>query len=666
MVASVTTADGDLATATAIAATPIGYTSVAADGVLYSVGNGTKIGVSCYFSGDGGATARAQGAIVLGDRCYWNQSVAGFNLDGNYRLDFFYDVPGASGTGPTGPSGAVGTGPTGATGRTGPTGPTGALGTGPTGSTGRTGPTGTTGTQGPTGFTGPTGRTGPTGNLGSTGPTGFTGRTGPTGLTGATGPAGPGASILFASVNQMANTDATGIADGAIAYTRTINDGYELVKNAPGSLIGAVDGTSVVLALAPAGAVWVRLFWGNYQAWLQTNWYIDPVNGNDELDGSTALTAIRTFRELGYRLKGGVIQQSVLVTLAAGTFDAINLDIIFADVDGIEFLIQGHVTSSPNYAVVSSTPQNGATNTRALLSYLGISIAENARLRVTAAANANNVGAITWTTHTIDGSDSNTNGWAKLTGGIAPVFSELNPDPGDIFVVDTLDSLIPGFQIRAIGTSRSVIALLDTSTIATDACRIWSNQNPNALGAFVYGCDFPFGAFFQDSTGIIGCSKFGGNFGGSSTLQGGNIQLAAVVVSGSLTSIDSYVSQLESVQIVGGGTSSLTIRSGNWLSNGFDCSFVGLSGTPPAGAILVTEGAKMVFNGSSSYVWGANNTGLQFGIYVSGGSTFMYGATPTIPGMIASQQVAANNVFHSYSDQFVDLTNGATYGPGGT
>jgi hypothetical protein len=82
MPAQTTTADGQLACATAIGATPKGFVGVNANGVSYDPGNGTKIGVPCYFSGDGGTTARAQGAIVTGDSLYWNGSVAGFQLFG--------------------------------------------------------------------------------------------------------------------------------------------------------------------------------------------------------------------------------------------------------------------------------------------------------------------------------------------------------------------------------------------------------------------------------------------------------------------------------------------------------------------------------------------------------------------------------------------------------
>ena len=94
MVAATTNTDNNLACTTAILATPPAnsWVLVLVNGVEYKVGNGTKFGVSCYFSGDGGITARATGGIIGGDFLYWNGSVVGFQLDTNDRLDFVFDA----------------------------------------------------------------------------------------------------------------------------------------------------------------------------------------------------------------------------------------------------------------------------------------------------------------------------------------------------------------------------------------------------------------------------------------------------------------------------------------------------------------------------------------------------------------------------------------------
>jgi hypothetical protein len=99
MAASTTAADHDEACADTIDVTPAPstnadgeYVAVRVNGVGYVVGNGTRVGVDCYFSGDAGATARAFSAIVAGDKLYWNGSVAGFQLAAaTDKIDFLYD-----------------------------------------------------------------------------------------------------------------------------------------------------------------------------------------------------------------------------------------------------------------------------------------------------------------------------------------------------------------------------------------------------------------------------------------------------------------------------------------------------------------------------------------------------------------------------------------------
>ncbi len=99
MAALTTVADHDGACATGISTTPApttnangAYVVVRVNGIAYQVGDGDRTH-DCYFSGDGGATARAFGAIVVTDLLYWNGSVAGFQLAAaTDKIDFLYDV----------------------------------------------------------------------------------------------------------------------------------------------------------------------------------------------------------------------------------------------------------------------------------------------------------------------------------------------------------------------------------------------------------------------------------------------------------------------------------------------------------------------------------------------------------------------------------------------
>lgn len=65
---------------------------VLVNGIKMVVGNGVKT-KDFYFSGDGGSTARAWGAIVASDSLYFNAVIAGFNLvNGTHKIDLDYVV----------------------------------------------------------------------------------------------------------------------------------------------------------------------------------------------------------------------------------------------------------------------------------------------------------------------------------------------------------------------------------------------------------------------------------------------------------------------------------------------------------------------------------------------------------------------------------------------
>ena len=70
-----------LACLTGVTDPPVGWVGVAVNGVLYEPGDGTT-NAPCYFSNDGGTTPKAQGSIQVGDLLYWNNTVAGFSLNG--------------------------------------------------------------------------------------------------------------------------------------------------------------------------------------------------------------------------------------------------------------------------------------------------------------------------------------------------------------------------------------------------------------------------------------------------------------------------------------------------------------------------------------------------------------------------------------------------------
>jgi hypothetical protein len=90
---SAATSGNGSTTGITIAATPSGDGSVevALNGIQVVLGNGVKT-KDCYFSVDGGTTARAISAITAGDTLYWNGAVVTFDLDTSDYLDFNYNI----------------------------------------------------------------------------------------------------------------------------------------------------------------------------------------------------------------------------------------------------------------------------------------------------------------------------------------------------------------------------------------------------------------------------------------------------------------------------------------------------------------------------------------------------------------------------------------------
>ena len=88
---SATTADEDT-TGITITYTPFNDSEIkiTCNGLGVDIGNGAK-DEACYFSADGGTTARAIADITAGDTLYWMGSVAGFELETDDEIDLRYE-----------------------------------------------------------------------------------------------------------------------------------------------------------------------------------------------------------------------------------------------------------------------------------------------------------------------------------------------------------------------------------------------------------------------------------------------------------------------------------------------------------------------------------------------------------------------------------------------
>ncbi len=96
MPALLTTGVGrELACSTGLAVTPHPQSAlnVSINGILVTdIGYESTSGCACYWSSDGGVTAKARPNIAQNDRLYWNGAQAEFNLHPTDFIDFWYDA----------------------------------------------------------------------------------------------------------------------------------------------------------------------------------------------------------------------------------------------------------------------------------------------------------------------------------------------------------------------------------------------------------------------------------------------------------------------------------------------------------------------------------------------------------------------------------------------
>ena len=89
-----TSGDGQF-TGLTISATPVEgcYVAVFVNGQEFDVGDGATTSVSCYFSNDGGVTARnftSPNKVQIGDGLYWNNLYSGTDLYTSWRISLYY------------------------------------------------------------------------------------------------------------------------------------------------------------------------------------------------------------------------------------------------------------------------------------------------------------------------------------------------------------------------------------------------------------------------------------------------------------------------------------------------------------------------------------------------------------------------------------------------
>jgi hypothetical protein len=141
-----------------------------------------------------------------------------------------------------------------------------------------------------------------------------------------------------ATLTKMTRTPDDAFLDNKITYVASIHRYFQIVRSDP-TLVA--DG-STVLSTFSGNGYWVALEIQTLAWSYQSAWYIDPTLGNDENDGSTSTTAIKTWSEFQRRVS--LVAVDMTITILGALTEVI--EGLFQGYNGVwTMIIQGSPTT---------------------------------------------------------------------------------------------------------------------------------------------------------------------------------------------------------------------------------------------------------------------------------------------------------------------------------
>mgnify|MGYP003450593319 FL=1 len=405
--------------------------------------------------------------------------------------------------------------------------------------------------------------------------------------------------------------------------------------------VSALTADGVTVIVAPNGGRWLRVE-EPQPVWLaQATWYIDAVAGDDENDGLTSVTALKTHAELSRRWGDGALNQNTTVFLLTDIpqTDALNINVSLAFETVLTY--QGTAVTSRSGTFSAVTARDRATNQPWVVTDAGASwTAENhKRLRVTSRAG---IGGMAWANKD-RGSHQ-----ARTTEGVivdTEFFSVANatPSPGDTYVVETLSKVFLG-EVNVRGDLNlgagvpAYIRFMDLNfaqlsggfgyvfpfagavTVALYNClfeALLLTVNYNNI--FVHNCDLKLGVFVAQGLSYFQAGHAGGAYG-MLINPGSNVEIDRDML---LTGKGCVVEGGARVVLGTVGAFDCTVQSLNEHGSGFVVR--------PSGAIEQRVTSTGV---GASALWGSGNAGYGVGVMCGGTHGYNSGTTRTVTGAL--------------------------------
>lgn len=326
--------------------------------------------------------------------------------------------------------------------------------------------------------------------------------------TGPSGPFGPEPSITVPTVSGLSASPRVPYPAGALAWVESLRRLFVLDRSAtdapvPGQLVAA-----------PGGGLWraTRPWLGGANPWAhRADWYVDPVTGSLEGDGSAG-DPVNTLAEVQARLEGMRVEQDTVINVLGNTDEIADFRSLAMSNPPARFRVDGLLgaTTQLTATLTTYTAESNVTNEQVLMTSIDIPdwtpfVGMRGRFLDGPAANA-----VFWIgTENPAGAGVNVARTTRCNNTDTDYLLD-TPNPGDTFVLETLP------VVRAVwlphrrgGSSSLVVPCLRSLEFAGEdwleiggddsyiiGCKASSNVYQQTNVTHFYGCEF---------TGYVSC-----------------------------------------------------------------------------------------------------------------------------------------------------------------
>jgi hypothetical protein len=386
----------------------------------------------------------------------------------------------------------------------------------------------------------------------------------------------------------------------------------------------------------------------------QPNWYIDSVNGNDDFDGSTPSTALKTHRELEERWKDAVLMNTITVNIMSNLDETIRLrNIRIVDGGGtVPFdlryigkptvVYSGTLTSATPLIVSSSYPVIGDDTISSFAPFA------NGRVRITSGSRAN---ATAWIAEALpDPETASTSAWFQIDPTVSnPAINQVptNPVAGDQFVIESLPT-VRGFDCEitrlSLGSGNDfthlVIDSLEFTTTPETAIVVHSNtRHPSP---YFSRCKFGAHRSIQVNTGyFVNCmyaASGATSFTGNAVMMGGMSTYFLGANDCRLTISQHFrFHKCISVMVIGPNCQVSSAQGGFAFTK---CATTNLISISSGGFLQLLLNAVM---------WGEGNTSTV-PVKIDAGGLMTYVTKPTLTGITLGNDIQIGGDIKSWAD----------------